>query len=378
MTWFEFAPLGVSFVALLGGCDRLFGLRSLREAMPDVTLDDWVNPPSNVDVDHVPAPTGALLISGTMIYHTDTGVLDGSAPPASMLDPGPNPDLRVVSVTALTVEPSGVLVIVGPHPVVFVVHGKARIDGTIDASARLDAMWNAGPGGEVACTSGIGLNGISASGGAGGGGGGGFGAPGGAGGPCDGGGAVIGGMVEGSAAISPLRGGCRGGSGGTGAASGGAGGRGGGAVQLAVRDSLIMNGEIRASGGPGGAGLANDGGGGGGGSGGAILLEASEIQIGNGAAVCANGGGGGGGASDNATNGVIGTIGLCAVSPAAAGAGGSGGGGAGGNGSYGAVAAGGGTSGASEGAGGGGGGAGRIRIDAIVRTGSGPVSPLAM
>jgi hypothetical protein len=96
------------------------------------------------------------------------------------------------------------------------------------------------------------------------------------------------------------RGGCPGGAGGPGANAdggdgGGAAGDGGGAV-IIVAASVVIDGQINASGAAGRGGLtAGTGGGGGGGSGGLIVIEAGSLS-GNGSLFANGGGGGQGGA----------------------------------------------------------------------------------
>jgi len=359
--------LAVVIAVVLPGCDRLFGLLELpvdSTRVPDCS--DWPQPPTGLDPCNVATPSGSLVVDGLVTYHTDTGELDGGTPPASQLDTTSTPNVRIVSIDALSIRTSGQLRVVGPHPVVFVVHGAAEISGTLDASAWFDTTtWHPGPGGEAACVDGAGEPGPSGADGAGGGGGGGHGADGGDGGAGDAVGAGRHGNIEGSPTVSPLRGGCRGGTGGDGDGAGGLGGRGAGGVQVAARDAIVIAsaGSIRANGGPGAGGNANNGGGGGGGSGGAILLEGASITAMAGTAICANGGGGGGGASDEGGDGAPGTPGTCTLVPAQGGLGGTGGGSSAGAGGASTTPAGPGKSG-SEGGGGGGGGVGRIRLDA--------------
>ena len=156
-----------------------------------------------------------------------------------------------------------------------------------------------------------------------------------------------------SGAIQPadkLRGGCRGGDG-----SDGDGGNGGGAVFL-IASSLVISGEINASGSGGRRSITNNEGGGGGGSGGMIGLDAATI-IGAGL-VFANGGGGGAG-NETSSNGEE------SQSPLVPGRGGEdlgGNGGNGGDGSAGMALDGKAGSTGTDGGGGGGGGAGAIRV----------------
>lgn len=346
----------------------------------------WTVTPSGIDPCAAPPPSGPLDLCNAASFElsTDDGLVDGTLAPSSMLLTTVTPNLRVIAVTSLSVCSGATLRIVGAHPVAFVVHGQADIDGTIDVSAWVDTsgatpVWNAGPGGETACTGGTGSSGTSSTGGAGGGAGGGFGGSGGSGGPGDGIGGVGGSGTEGTPALAPLRGGCAGGPGGDGDNNNrGAGGRGGGAIQIAARDMIEIAGEIRASGGGGGGGAGSDCGGGGGGAGGGILLESTTVTVTG--TLCANGGGGGGGASDGGgfNPGGPGELGACADAPAMAGGGGGGGGSAGGEGGFSTTAAKTGNGG-SEGGGGGGGGVGRIHVRASGAPAlSGTITPPAM
>ena len=342
----------------------------------------WTVTPSGLDPCATPAPSGPLDLcsGGSFELSTDDGLINGATGPANTLLTSVTPNVRVVAVTNLSVCTGTSLHIVGVYPVAFVVHGGADIDGTINVSAWFDtsaAVWNAGPGGETACTSGTGSAGTASNDGAGGGAGGGFGGGGGGGGPGDVVAGVGGPGSEGSSLV-PLRGGCAGGLGGTGDNTArGVRGRGGGAIQIAARDMIEITGTIRASGSGGGGGFGSDCGGGGGGAGGAILLESAIVSATG--ALCANGGGGGGGASDGGSfaPGGAGALGTCALSAAMEGSAGSGGGSAGGKGGFGATAAESGNGG-SEGGGGGGGGVGRIRVRASgAPTLSGTITPPA-
>jgi hypothetical protein len=288
--------------------------------------------------------------------------------------------VRVVVISDFEVDPTAQLEIRGAHPALFIVHGTALIAGAIHARSGFD----------VECASRARLEGGSLyrnAAGAGGGGGGGFGGLGGS------GSGTIGaqgrGMdLNGTSQLEPLRGGCSGGKGGSSfgqtglIAVGGAGGSGGGALQLSVRDRLIVRGAIIAAGTGGGGGrsssdprLPGAGGGGGGGSGGAILLEARLLELDVAAVVCANGGSGGEGA-DTRSTGSIGADGTCsraAITGTLTMSGGRGG-----DGAFGETLDG--RDGGAEtmGAGGGGGGsAGRVRIRSILAPRGAAMSPNA-
>jgi hypothetical protein len=375
---------GCSFVPLEGlGIDGGDGRDAgdAGDAGPDareVACNAWPQPPTGVDPCTGPEPTGELNLcaAGTFVYSTTDGTMSGAPTPASQLDA----NVRIVAVNRLVICAGQTLTIIGAHPVIFVVHGAAEIAGTLDASASPDAqgVFQPGPGGDL-CGAGSGTNGANSSAGAGGGAGGGFGRAGGDGGSGDGIALVTGGAAEGTASLSPIRGGCRGGAGGgdgNSSESGGPGGPGGGGVHLAVRDALVVTGSVRAGGGPGLGGKAANAGGGGGGAGGGIFLDAASVQITG--AVCANGGGGGGGANDGGPLevGGDGASGTCALVAAMNGTGGTDNGKPGGKGGFGQVAAEDGV-GADEGGGGGGGAVGRLRIKTLTPAISGIVTPPA-
>jgi hypothetical protein len=181
------------------------------------------------------------------------------------------PQVVILSMRNLHVASTDTIRVIGDYPVIFSVILDASIEGVIDAGALATLP---GAGGNQSCAMGTGGNGEGGIRGAGGGGGG-FGTAGSQGGgngcwgiPDPG----AGGSVHGSAALSPLMGGC---AGGTGGGSGALGGGGGGALQLAAQRTLTVaaGAVISAAGGGGIRGTTPSGGGGGGGSGGAVLLE---------------------------------------------------------------------------------------------------------
>jgi hypothetical protein len=177
----------------------------------------------------------------------------------------------------------------GPRPMIIVSDGDIIIDGTVNAS------FQAGD----ACP---GLDGVMGSQYGGGGAGGGGYTGGGNGGRGDQGG-TLGGVADPDTMLSPLTPGCPGGAGGVSTGlSPAPGGVGGGAIELASRTAIHINGgaQVISDGGGGSPGNRNSThatGGGGGGTGGKILLEAPLVLVDSQAVVCAVGGGGGTGAS---------------------------------------------------------------------------------
>jgi len=319
------------------------------------------------------------IATGSYRFDTDRGMLADSAstvtlPGALVPQSNGGPMVRVVNASRLTIDAGATVTVVGSHPVIFVVHGDAAINGIIDASAQVDGAGQrtAGPGGNDAsqCMTAIGKDGIDAlvTGGAGGAGGGGYGANGGNGGNGAGGAHGEHGRAVSDGMISPLRGGCHGGTGGKEflgvGGHGGQPGDGGGAIEITALGQITINGTIRAGGsggGVGGAGLALvSAGGGGGGSGGAIVLDGATSTVTAGGKLCANGGGGGEGGQTGMTSSP-GLAATCTTTPAAGGAtqADGGDGGAGGTSGDGAN----GKDGNNGAAGGGGGGSvGRIRV----------------
>lgn len=380
----------VLLAVALAGCSFDHGLVPSAGQLPpgdgggeaDTTLPacGWLYQPTGAApcTGSVPTTEAVACTGTTVAYSTASDMMSGVS---TTLDSSSDPPVRVVAVSRLEVCGGTTLKITGPYPLRVIVHGAVSIAGTIDVSAWQDGsqIWQPGPGGN-ACTIGTGVSGTASSAGSGGGGGGGYGAEGGRGGPGDGVSSVAGGLAEGTASLSPLRGGCAGGAGGAGtSASAGRSGSGAGALQISARDALVVSGTIEARGAPGGGGGGANAGGGGGGAGGAILLEATSITLAGSAALCANGGGGGGGANDGGplNVGQEGEPGTCSNAAAAGGAGGNSNGQPGGAGGFAAIAAEAGN-GADEGGGGGGGAVGRIRLRAVESpTVSGLVTPPA-
>jgi hypothetical protein len=299
-------------------------------------------------------PTAPLTLSTLMPIDTD-----GSG--CATIDAANSTDgttsYCVLTGTAISVPAAMAVRASGTRPLVLVASDAISIDGTLDVgSHRTIALAGAGFHPET-CDPGT-LPGAT-----GGGAGGTFIGRGGAGSSGTGGG--VGGVAA-TPASPPLilRGGCPGQNGvGTNPA---AGGRGGGAVYLIARNSILVgnDGVINAAGEGGGGGLSAGVGGGGGGSGGMIGFDAPTIT--NHGLVLANGGGGGEG-SDNQVQGAPGAE-PTSTAAAAGGAtvGGSGAGGNGGAGSArtnvaGGVGGGVGAGSTQTGGGGGGGGAGLIK-----------------
>jgi hypothetical protein len=244
----------------------------------------------------IPRPTGALEISGTATYDTDTATLTGSSPaPASMVltDKG-----RVISVDRLVIPAGATLRVIGSQPLLIASWSTAQIDGTIDASStllELGAGSNPQSCGTHAPTPG--QNNVD---GAGGGGGGSFAGAAGRGGNGDhgAGGGSAGGAGGVALTTTPLiAGGCPGAPGGTGRQAGGAGGPGGGAIAVVALDSITLGGGINTGGSGGDGSVGNNGAGGGGGAGGMIALDSAAITVTG--TLAANGGGGGSGSNNN-------------------------------------------------------------------------------
>ncbi|MBX7102104.1 MAG: hypothetical protein K1X89_30595, partial [Myxococcaceae bacterium] len=159
---------------------------------------------------------------------------------------------------------------VGPRPVVIAALGNLEVLGTLRAES----------GGGDCVASGAGGSGTGKQ-SAGGGGFGTAGAPGNGGPPA--------GVVNGTPALVPLRGGCPGGS----VDKGGVGGQGGGALQLSAAGNLTVGGFIAAPGGPGEGGPSGPHGAGAGGSGGGLVLDGLLVIVAAPERVTANGGSGG-------------------------------------------------------------------------------------
>lgn len=283
----------------------------------------------------------------------------GMIPFVNLTQPGGD-TLTLFAVRSFVVTPGGTLTIQGNRAAAFAVLGPADIAGRIHAR-NTSSTTSCG-----ASTGGNGSSGIGA-------GGGGFGSPGGTGGALSLPAGAPGGVLRGLPTLIPLLGGC---SGGSAMLPGGAGG---GALQLSVRDDLLISGSISAPGRGGQGGVFLDFAAGGG-SGGGILLEARTVQLAPTAWLTANGGGGGEGTTLSSA-GAAGADGLLTGNTPAAGGQGMGSqSGNGGNGGSSLAPAGDGTDSMSSqaGSGAGGGGVGRIRLNAAGSCGLlGGVSPPA-
>lgn len=261
-------------------------------------------------------------------------------------------DVCAVIASDLTV--SGILRVVGPHPLALIATGTLRIEGTVDVSSNQGSV-SAGAGADPSpcdttndspTANGGGAGGTFAS----------IGGFGGKGNTSNAGGAPD------TLIVAPtfVRGGCRGGTGGVGTLPG----FGGGAVYLAAATAIVIDGTVSAAG-EGGHGSvnANASGGAAGGSGGLVGIDGPSVTIAATAVLLALGGGGAGGTGTANNPGLAGQD-PSTMPPLAVASGGSGssGGAAGGGGS--STAGGNASNGANSlyGGGGGGGGAGLIVV----------------
>jgi hypothetical protein len=371
-------------VALLAGCDQLFGFETVaaRDAAPFDT------------VDAIDAPTtdaGQACIGGyyfqvcyfagdvtnalTVVPASPTTIDTSQDPQCQQLRAGNEgtgePEACIVIANGIDV--SGTLRAIGTRPLVLASSGNISVTGLIDASSHAGAGLPGAGHDTGPCANTVALTGeaqLVGTNHAGGGGGGGLAAAGGAGGRGETTVVAGGGSVD----TSFLRGGCSGGDGG--ASVGGMiarGGFGGGAIYLVAAGTITISGKVIAAGQGGtarvGAAAGVFAGGGGGGAGGTVALDGDMIVVMPSGALIASGGGGGGGAN-GLMGGTAGGDGLFtggAAGMGGAGTGGTSNGGAGGLGSTrgsptgGAGNAGGTTQG---GGGGGGGGAGVIHLHA--------------
>jgi hypothetical protein len=330
--------------------------------------------PSNLPEDIACEATEELVISAEncggnveLCIHTDLGIISATCSPYSIggcvdmdygfqvIEQSDLSEIGVFTARSIRIDPTMRIRVVGQRPLVLVASDSIEVLGAITATPRstrhqgnaggfttpdnADEGPGAGPGGGHRGSNGMGAGGGSYCG------------PGGNGGLAldpDG----MGGAVNGTAEVIPLRGGSSGGS--TWITTGGSGG---GAVQLVAGEVINITdlGSIHV----GGAGGHQHGAGAG--SGGAILLESQVVLMAG--ALAANGGGGAGGNYGS-------TAGEMARASTVRAAGGEGGdrtatvGGIGGSGSAGTVLDGNaGGIGEGEKGGGGGGGAGWIRIN---------------
>lgn len=302
-------------------------------------------PPSNFTEQVLPTPGGPTALNCAVVLDSRTG--DGGvgfngwcgnpAPAYRLVPQGPGLDDAVlVSFSELSIGLDASVRLQGTRPVIFAATGSITVLGEVVTSAGSFGCADAGSGGEPAGDKGAG--------------GGGFGSPGASGGKTSG----VGGAMNGSALLTPLRGGC----------PGGGGSRGGGALQLSAAANLSVTGTLAAPGRGGSGGTAANNGGEGAGSGGGLLLEGLFVLVGPSGAVTANAGGGGEGAG-LFISGENGAIGSSRTAAASAGGSSFNGGGSGGAGAAGLTAAAAGAGSLFNGGGGGGAGVGRIRINAV-------------
>jgi hypothetical protein len=252
-----------------------------------------------------PGPvSGTQTFSQTAALNTDTSTLC-----AATLN---NVPACVIAADTITVNTGIVIGATGSRPLVLVAAQTILISGTL-AVASSRALTFVGAGADMpGCNAGTAPTGTS------GGAGGSFGDVGGR-------GAAVGtaGMPGAALALTTLRGGCSGQTGADNMGPMGAGGRGrgGGAMYLIAETSILVAGQLNASGGGGGGGATGaSAGAGGGGSGGLIGLDSPMVM--NTGSIYANGGGGGE-ASGAQSTGNAGSDVLNAVTAAAGGAGGS-------------------------------------------------------
>jgi hypothetical protein len=377
-------------VAMLVACGPVKGDPPGDDAPDDAPQGACVEWPAT-NFDPCPddtVPSQRLDVSGTTTIDTTTGNVDVDGvllalPSTSQSQPQGLANVRQYVIAGLTIDASATLRIVGDQVVLFVVHGSATVDGTIDARA---SDTTPGPGGDRGCLQPNGSNHNGGQGGAsqdtpdggGGGGGGALGVQGGVGGSSDGIGGANG-VATLDADLSPLRAGCGGGAGGPSVTCDPSmgcppGGGGGGGIQISARDGIAVTGTIDAAGGGGRGGNQNQDGGGGGGSGGAIFLESETVTVAATARLCANGGAGGTGGGPN-LSGVPGANGTCSITMTAQGmaAGGQPNGGNGGFAPSPAGTAGGQSPNLGISGGGGGGGVGRIRMRGTIDVSPGAI-----
>lgn len=338
-------------------------------------------PPANFVESQVPTPPASEVLLDCGVSVIDTGVSGtptfmswcGEELPgfATVAQPG-GPDAVLLSFTRLTVAAGSTLRVIGARPAIIVGTRDVTLAGVVEAAAGASECADGGVGdrGEEGLTNGGGGGGsFATAGGRGGTGAATFGTSGGGGDP---------GVVNGSPALVPLRGGCPGALG----ARSGAPRRaaGGGALQISVAGAIVVSGVVTAPG-QGGPAANNGTGGNAAGSGGAIALEALQLTMSAPAGLTAHGGGGGEGGGP-LIGGDPGDPGTSDGGAAAGGTNAGQTGGPGGRGSTQAQAAGNGQDGVlgSGNGGGGGGGLGRIRLRASVSCSIGPgvlVSPVA-
>lgn len=290
----------------------------VQDGAGDASIDSACGWPriSNVDPCAVNADMSVMpmtVVAGDRLV-IDTNALSASRPlptDAQLITyvAGPAPEVVLLILGDLTMR--GALTVTGQRPLIILSSGTVTIDGAADVvpSSMMPACPGVGgPGGGLADE-----NDTAGTGGGGGGSYGSRGGTGGRGGPgsgIPGVGGTGGAMFSG---FSPLQPGCGGGGGGFGLGGTPATpGAGGGALQIAAKQQILINGTITAPGGGGSPAANPQNAGGGGGAGGTILLESAVVALGGSARLCANGGGG---ASNVASAGAAGG---CDMPPAPA------------------------------------------------------------
>jgi hypothetical protein len=332
-------------------------------------------------------PSTMFELGDGLMIHTD------SDPRCQALPQAGGGDVCLIYATAVVIDRNATLTAIGPRPLAIASISTLTLEGAIDVSSHGPQQ---GAGADATGCSFAGAPGTDAGGG-GGGAGGSLTLPGGDGGSGDknnnGGASGVAppGKHGTTTTISALRGGCPGQAGGDegggpGTGRGGEGGHSGGALYLFARESIVISGTIRATGG-GGVGGGGMAGGGGGGTGGLIVIESPSIM--SSGRISANGGGGGQGGgfteegffpSQMRASGNPGHDGDLVTTAAAGGAGAAGndpGFGPGGDGGASGTAATSGTT-ADFGGGGGGGAAGVVIIRSRQPQLSGVISPMQM
>lgn len=242
--------------------------------------------------------------------NTDTSSLCAAPPYVAAGSP-----YCIVRGLAITVPAESTVRAVGSRPLVLVAEGSLEVHGAIDgSSARArEAPAVRGAGAHSGTCQDFQRMPEGKPDGGGGGAGASFAGRGGAGGDGNKNGAYAGGGLTFAAPLErpqTLQGGCRGQDGGGAGAhpSGGApgtGGNGGGALYLASKLVVEINGKVLANGAGGGGGGAQAGGGGGG-AGGFVVLDAPDIKRGENSVLSANGGGGGQGGVFNTSDAIAG------------------------------------------------------------------------
>lgn len=293
------------------------------DADPTLNCTDLLEQPIFFDCEDIDFEAEALVLdTSNYSYNTDTGIL--SDPQGVIAHTNPVGRMDIIVTNRFELGTGRTLRVTGNAPLIIVAWEDILITGTIDLSSSVgDPGAGANP---VTCaTSGTGEDGASNVEGGGGAGGGGFGGRGGDGGDGEIDGAGGQGGVRLGVIPTQLRGGCPGGVGGFGDGPDGGGnaGHGGGAIHLAARVSIIVEGQIHAGGNGGQPSRGDRSGGGGGGSGGMIGLESPSVELRSLSDLAANGGGGGGGTNQQtAQPGVDGRLSEDSVAPGGAGEGG--------------------------------------------------------